>query len=256
MAATRAQPAYAMAQIDSIEAASAASRAMMHGKDHAIPLAERHDLDARLHARSLFGQDELAAGEIAAWRRQEKSSLQRKDMLAIEILMKTIIVALAVAQQERGRLGLSRAMTTSEKRRVAVGIAPRDAESFVPAIGNRGERRIERGAEADNKLGKGMAEILVLAAPVAMARHHDPAAEAVRRIIGRDQHLAFLRRQHRRHDRAAIGIETGGNLPPVSLRDPRRDVRRCRRCPPARYSAGGHAASPSGRARLRAAPHR
>src|SRR5579863_10473812 len=57
------KPADAVAHIDTIGAARPPHRADMHSKGDAVTLAKRHDLGARLHARALFGQHELAAFE-------------------------------------------------------------------------------------------------------------------------------------------------------------------------------------------------
>src|SRR5438270_13138977 len=108
-------------------------------------------------------------------------------MLAIEILMKAIVVALAILQEQRRGLGLPGPVTTIEESRMIVGIAHFAAERVVPAIGDRGERGIERAAQIAHDVGKGVAEIFVLATPEAMARHHDPAAEAALLVVDSGQ---------------------------------------------------------------------
>ena len=52
----------------------------------------------------------------------------------------------------------------------------------VPAVGDRGERRIERRAQLGDELRQRIGEVLVLAAPEAVAGHHDAAAE--QRVVG------------------------------------------------------------------------
>ena len=64
MAMAGAQPADAMAQINPVEPARPLHRSVMHSKSHRIALPQRNHFGARLHARPLFGQHELAAGEI------------------------------------------------------------------------------------------------------------------------------------------------------------------------------------------------
>jgi hypothetical protein len=61
MALAGAQAADTMAQIDPIDTTRSLDRAVMHREDHAIALAQRGHFGPRLHARALFGQDELAA---------------------------------------------------------------------------------------------------------------------------------------------------------------------------------------------------
>ena len=59
------KPAHAMAHVDAIGAARALHRAVMHREYDAVASAQRHDFGARLHARALLSEHELAAGEIA-----------------------------------------------------------------------------------------------------------------------------------------------------------------------------------------------
>ena len=60
-----AQTADAVAQVDTVRAARALHRAMMHGEGDRVALSERDNLGTRLHARPLLGEHELAALEIA-----------------------------------------------------------------------------------------------------------------------------------------------------------------------------------------------
>src|SRR5262245_4146334 len=66
MALARAYSAHAMAQVDAIHAARALHRPMMDREDHAVSLAERHNLSARLHTRSLLREHEFAAREVVS----------------------------------------------------------------------------------------------------------------------------------------------------------------------------------------------
>src|SRR6185295_16397541 len=109
---------------------------MMHGKDHAISLTQRHDLGTRLHARPLLGQHELAAREIQPRRGEQEGGLQREHMLSIEILMQAVVVALAVLQQERSWPRLTGAMATVEESGMFVGIAHVDTQGLVPSVRN------------------------------------------------------------------------------------------------------------------------
>jgi hypothetical protein len=74
-----------------------------------------YDRGARLHARALFGQDELAAVEVLAGFGQQHRDLQREDVLAIEILMQAVEVARPVPQQQRRRAGLAGAVAALEE---------------------------------------------------------------------------------------------------------------------------------------------
>jgi hypothetical protein len=57
-------PALAVAQIDAISPARPLHGPLARGEDDAVALGQRCDLRARLHARALLGQHELAAGEV------------------------------------------------------------------------------------------------------------------------------------------------------------------------------------------------
>jgi hypothetical protein len=102
------QPADSVPQINAIGSARPLYRAVVDCEHHAVALAQRYHLGSRLHAWSLFGQDELAAGEIPLRFREQNGHLQRKDVLTIQILMERIVVTLGVLQQERCRPRLPR----------------------------------------------------------------------------------------------------------------------------------------------------
>jgi adenine-specific DNA-methyltransferase len=68
-----------VAQVDAIGPARALDGPMVDGEGDRVAAAERHHLDARLHARPLLGQHELAAGEILAGRASSGPERQLKD---------------------------------------------------------------------------------------------------------------------------------------------------------------------------------
>src|SRR5258708_36468892 len=113
----------AVTQFDPIAAAGALCRPMVHRENHAVPLSERHDLCARLHTRTLFREHEFAAREIPFRRRQQERGLQRKDVLAVQVLVQAVEVSRAVLQEERRRPGLPGAMAATEKSRMTARIA-------------------------------------------------------------------------------------------------------------------------------------
>lgn len=112
--AAGAQAAHAVAHIDAIDSASAANRTVVDRKDHALALPQRHDFGARLHARPLLSEHELAAGKISPRLGQKKRHLKRKDVLTVNILMQTIEVTGTIAENERRRLALSVGMAVPE----------------------------------------------------------------------------------------------------------------------------------------------
>ena len=53
-----------MAHVHPIHAACTPDRTVMHGEDHRVSLLQRNHGGTRLHTRTLFCEDELAAREI------------------------------------------------------------------------------------------------------------------------------------------------------------------------------------------------
>ena len=236
----------AVAERHPVRPARALRRPVAHGEDHAVALPEAHDLGARLHARPLLGQHELAAGKIPSGRGEQDRDLQRKPERAVDVLMQAIVVAGAIAQQERRRPRLAGGAALRAEGRVLGRIPGRDAHRPVPAVGDRGEPRIEVAAQLADGVGQRLGEIFVLAPAKTVARHHDGRAEP--RIVGieRGDRPARLRRQELWRDRRAIGVEVAFDSPPIEPIDRGRFESGRRHC----------AASRSMSARLRATPHR
>ena len=68
---------------------------------------------------------------------EQDRHLQREKMLAVHVLVQAIVVARAIAQEERRRSLLTRLMTARQKRFVFRGIADGDAHRLVPPIRDR-----------------------------------------------------------------------------------------------------------------------
>ena len=113
---------HAVPQVDPVRAARAPDRAMMNGEDHSVALTQRDDLGSRLHAGPLLGDHELAAREVPRRLGQQDGKLQRKDMLAIQILMQAVVVVRRVLEQKRCRPGLPGRVAASQKIWMAVRI--------------------------------------------------------------------------------------------------------------------------------------
>lgn len=64
-----------MAHVDSVGASSALNWSIADWEDYALSLTEWDDFDAGLHAWALFGQDELAAGEVNSWPGEQEGDL-------------------------------------------------------------------------------------------------------------------------------------------------------------------------------------
>src|SRR5262249_7790610 len=124
-----------MAHVDSVGAARALHRPMMHRENDAFALRERNDFRPRLHAGALLREQKSPAGEVFTRTRQQKGNLQRENVLPVEILMQTIVVADAVSQEKRRRLRLSGFATAREISRVLARKSHIHSQSLVPAVG-------------------------------------------------------------------------------------------------------------------------
>ena len=160
-----AEPADAVAHGDAIGAARALHRAARaRRRSRRRPGARRHDLGARLHARPLLGQHELAACEVAARLGQQDRDLERKQMLAVDVLMQAIVVARAIAQQERRRPRLTRLVAAGAERLVLGGVARRRGPS-PRSSGRRSARAADRGCGAASTIRSGSGSAKYLYSP-------------------------------------------------------------------------------------------
>jgi hypothetical protein len=78
MTQSAADAADTVSEVDTVCAFRSFHGSVVHGEDHGIALRQRHHLHSALHARALFGQNELAAREVLTRSRQENGELQRK----------------------------------------------------------------------------------------------------------------------------------------------------------------------------------
>ena len=187
VAAPGAQAADAVAHVDAIDAARALHRPVVHREDHASPCASgttsardcmrgrcsvstnSPPVKSRPGSRQQDGRP--AAGRRARRRGPGAGSCSRRRRIA---------AAAASAGSARPR-GSAREIR-HDRPDSAIAIAHR----LVPAVGDLGERRIERGAQRRDQRRQRIGEVLVLAAPEAVARHDHAAAERlVRRIESR-----------------------------------------------------------------------
>src|SRR5689334_19091993 len=114
-------------------------------------------------------------------------------MLAVQVLVQAVVVALFVLQDERRRAPLSCGVTALEVGLVLVREARLDAERGVPAVGDLCEPGIERRALRGNDLGQRIVEVLVFAAAEAVARHDYAAAEEIILFVQRSERAALRR---------------------------------------------------------------
>src|SRR5579883_595686 len=216
-APARADAAHPVAEIDAVEAARAAHGAVMHREDHRLALRERHHLGARLHARPLLDEEELAAGELRAGCAQKQGELQGEDQGAVEVLVQAVVVPGPVFEEKRRRLGLPGGVAFGEIGRETRRKAPLLAQGRAPAIGDGREARIERAAQGFDGAWQGIAQIFVLAAAEAVALHHHTAAETIFGLVESGELATYLRVEKRRERGVAAGVESARDGVPVDL---------------------------------------
>ena len=100
------------------------------------------------------------------------------------------------------------------------GIALVEAHALVPAIGDAGKARIERGAQVSDQVGQGISEVAVFALAEAVPRHDDMAAEVALVRIERGDGAALLGADEPRQDSAAETVELAGERRPVAGGNP------------------------------------
>jgi hypothetical protein len=91
-----AQTAYAVTEVDAVKTARTLYRTVMNSECDCVALSQRHNFGSGLHARTLFGQHELAAGKVLSRLGQKNGDLNREDMFPVQILMKAVVIAFAV----------------------------------------------------------------------------------------------------------------------------------------------------------------
>src|ERR1039457_2149817 len=92
MAVPQEDAADAVPQIDAIHAANTLYRTFVNRENDTVALTKRHNDRPRLHAWPLLCHHEFATGEVLARFRQQNSELERKDMLAVKVLMQAVVI--------------------------------------------------------------------------------------------------------------------------------------------------------------------
>jgi hypothetical protein len=179
-----------------------------------------------LHPWPLLGQHELATGEILLRFREQDRHLQRKNVLAVQILMQRIEVPGAILQQERRRPRLPRLVASPNELGESVGKPHIDAHRLVPAIGDRCQPRIQRRAKRGDGVGQRVREVLVFTTPEAVGRHDDTAPEPAIVLVEAGDALALIGGQERLQHCPAAAVEMRRNARPIDRIDTRVDVDR------------------------------
>src|SRR4030095_13598718 len=156
-----------------IGAARAVDRPVAGREYDRLAALERDRAAARLLARPLLHEQELAAFEVDARPREQDRDLERKGDSAIQVLVQVVEAARLVVQEQRRRapltLGAAAAQEARERGLEARGVA----EPLLPGVRDRRELRVERLAQARHARRQWVREIAVLAAAEAMGIHRD-----------------------------------------------------------------------------------
>ena len=145
------------------------------------------------------------------------ASCNRKDVLAVKVLVQAVVVAVLVAEQQRRRADLSRRVALLQKEGMLGRIARADPHARVPIVRHRSKMRVRPGAELPDEVWQWIREIFVFATPEAMPRHDDAAAKAMVVVVERGDRFCLLLCQHAFRDRVAMCIEVGCDAVPWQI---------------------------------------
>jgi hypothetical protein len=209
-----------MPKVDSIDSARPLNWTMVNREGHSISLTKRYDFGPCLHSGSLLRQHELASGKIPLRLRKQDSNLYGKDVLSVKVLVKTVVIAGTVLEEQWSGPLLSSIVASPDEVRMALRITHLDLHCFVPAVRNGGETRIQGGAKTLNDRRERIAEVLVFAPSETMPSHDDTAAkDRLLRVEGRDG-SAFFCGQDATDQRTSLFLEVFADLTPIERIDP------------------------------------
>src|SRR5271155_442488 len=193
----------------------------------AVPIRENYSfacvecdrLAARLCPRALLDEQQFTTFEVAPTPAERAGELQRERDLAVQVLMQAVVAALLIAKDQRRRLRLSVRGADFQEIVERSWIRIARAHPLSPSIRRRRQLAIHREAQILDQRRHRAREILILADAVAMAFHHDAAAEAIAIRVERDQLRAFGWAQYRARRRIALRVEIACDSRPVQRRN-------------------------------------
>ena len=157
--------------------------------------------------RALFHEHEFTAREIFRRLRQQNGYLNRKHVLAINVLVKAVVVTCLILKQQWRRLGLAHFVATCNEFGVVFRIARFDTHRSIPSVRNRYKARVECGTKFANDLWQWVVEIFVFAAAKAMPRHNNATAEDLILRIQVCDCAAFPRNENAFENGATVTVE-------------------------------------------------
>src|SRR5215213_994130 len=114
-------------------------------------------------------------------------------MFTIQVLMKTVVIAGLIFEEQRCRFILARLMAALNEAGVRGWVANVNAGCVVPTIRDWDQMRIKRRAQSCDQIGKWIAEVAILSTSEAMTLHHNMTAEELFVLIEGTNTVAFIR---------------------------------------------------------------
>jgi hypothetical protein len=124
-------------------AAGAGHRPPARGEDDGLALPGLDGLAPRLGPRPLLDEQERASLMIEARPGEEARELEREGHLTVEVLVQAVVATGLIVEQQRRRPGLAGPPAEGEQAVEIGGVAPAGAQGLLPAVGDRGQRRVE-----------------------------------------------------------------------------------------------------------------
>ena len=112
----------------SVKTARPLRRTPPGGDNDRFPFSRKQHMPDGLRPWPLCDEEQLAARKIFIWLGQRKDHLERENDIAVDVLVKAIIVSGAVFQHERRRAGLAVCVAIFEKVFVVFGVPARKLE--------------------------------------------------------------------------------------------------------------------------------
>src|SRR6202167_2928265 len=130
-------------------------------------------------------------------------------------LVQAVVVVDSILKEKRRRPYLTGIVATLDEVGVLFRIARIDSHRVIPAIGDRDQMLIDRSPEFAQKIGKWIAEILVLPTPEAMPPQDNATAKDVVIGVKTGDSPALLRGKKLFHHSVALLVQVSPDPLPV-----------------------------------------
>ena len=214
------QTAHSVAHRCAVVASCALYGSLLVREDESFALRERDGFAARLHPRTLLGEEELSAFEVPSRPRERDHDLQGKRDIAVAVLVQAVVAVFLVVEQQRCGARLSCLAAAFEKAGQSGWIAAVGLEPFFPAIRDPGQRRVKVSAQTAHERRQRVVEVAIVPLAKAVPLHVDEAAEEALVAVRLDEGFALGRGKQARQPGVAPLIEVPLDARPIELRDP------------------------------------